>query len=55
MGNRIDNDPYVTVAFRYMTLCTQIMGRLHAPWRNLLNTMWDEIAATGAQDNFRNE
>lgn len=55
MSNRIDNDPYVTVAFRYMTLCTQITERLHAPWHNLLNTTSDEIAAIGAQDNFRNE
>lgn len=55
MSNRIDNDLYVTVAFRYMAMFTEIMGRLHALQCNLLNTMWDEIAAVGTQDSFRNE
>lgn len=55
MSNRIYNDPYVTVAFRYMAVFTEIMGRLHALQCNLLNTMWDEIAVVGAQDSFRNE
>jgi len=55
LSNRIYNDPYVTVAFRYMAVFTEIMGRLHALQCNLLNTMWDEIAVVGAQDSFRNE
>lgn len=54
-STRIDNDPYVRVAFRYTAMFTEIMERLHALQCNLLNTMWDEIAVVGAQDSFRNE